>query len=254
MLNKELEIPFEFPKKDNGRYNVINQNDFEKIPGSPIGYWLRNPSIFLGKKLSVDYFSGGRNKTHNNVKYVRYFWEVMKNNNEIWMNYSNGGDFKRWYGNEIYVVRWDDNAKKFYESNGGLLNSKFLSKEGITWNLITSAINGFRVKQSESVYSSGYPTIFNNNYKCDYYVLGFLNSKIAQAYLKLLNPTLNTTVGDVLSLPISITNVYFTNRYNNFIYNTNNENIHYLRFFEKNIKSDFFYFNRYKTIKESLIS
>lgn len=59
---------------------------------------------------------------------------------------------------------------------------------------------------------------------------------------------------DVVSLPISITNVYFTNRYNNFIYNTNNENIHYLRFFEKNTKSDFFYFNRYKTIKESLIS
>ena len=204
-------------KPDCGWFYNANQNDFEKIPGSPIGYWLNNPSIFLGKKLSVDYFSGGRNKTHNNVKYVRYFWEVTKNNNGDWINYSNGGDFKRWYGNEIYVVRWDDNARMFYESNGGLLNSKFLSKEGITWNLITSAINGFRVKQSESVYSSGSPTIFNNNYKCDNYVLGFLNSKIAQAYLKLLNPTLNTTVGDVLSLPIIVNEIGINEKVSNCI-------------------------------------
>ena len=79
---------------------------------------------------------------------------------------------------------------------------KFFNKNGITWNLITSALNGFRIKTHDAIYSSGSPTIFNDNFEYDYNVLGFLNTKVAQTLLKMLNPTLNTTVGDVLSLPL----------------------------------------------------
>ncbi len=187
---------------DCGWFYTANQKDFKKVPRVPIGYWLKNNvSVFDKDKLGESFMSGGRNKTHNNVRFVRFFWENKKNDKN-WIKYSNGGEFKRWYGNEIYIVKWDDFAQDYYSAHGGLINSKFFNKNGITWNLITSALNGFRIKIPESVYSSGSPTIFNENFEYDYNVLGFLNSKVAQTLLKLINPSLNTTVGDVLSLPL----------------------------------------------------
>ncbi len=186
-----------------GWFYSTNQSDFEKIPGSPIGYWINNFEIFINNKIGDDYFSGGRNKTHDNVRFVRYYWEVIQNAKtfENWQKYSNGGEFRRWFGNEIYYVKWDKEAKSFYQGHGGLLNEKFINKEGITWNLITSALSGFRIKYSDSIYSSGSPTIFNKDFNVSKKLLGFLNTKITQEYIRLLNPTLNTTAGDILSLP-----------------------------------------------------
>ncbi|WP_339280268.1 BREX-1 system adenine-specific DNA-methyltransferase PglX [Lysinibacillus sp. FSL P2-0066] len=180
-----------------------NEVKFSKIPGKPIAYWLSNVDIFEYEKLGNTFISGGRNKTHDNEKYVRYFWEVTSNNNK-WVSYLNGGDFKKYYGNDILVVDWSKDSQNYYASHGGLLNPKFVGKVGLTWNLITSATPGFRIKEKESLYSSGSPTIFNEIFECDFYVLGLLNSKVAQYLLKMINPTLNTTVGDVLSLPLLV--------------------------------------------------
>ena len=183
-------------------YYKAHQKNFKKIPGSPVGYWLKSPEIFNNDKISAYFISGGRNKTHNNIKFTRYYWEVEKDNEGKWAKYSNGGDHVRWFGNDIYVVKWDKQSTDDYESHGGLVNSKFLNKDGITWNLIGTNLNGFRLKDKDSVYSSASPTIFNTTFTIDNYVLGFLNSKITHYFLKLLNPTINTSVGDILSLPI----------------------------------------------------
>ncbi|OAN10701.1 restriction endonuclease [Exiguobacterium undae] len=180
----------------------FNQKNLNKIPGNPIAFWLSNTDVFKGEKLGDSFISGGRNKTHNNEKFIRYFWEISKNNKK-WISYLNGGEFKKYYGNDIYVVNWSKEAQEIYASHGGLVNSKFWNKKGLTWNLITSAKPGFRIKEESSQYSSGAPTIFNDNYEYDYYVLGFLNSNVAQYLLKTINPTLNTTVNDALSLPNS---------------------------------------------------
>ncbi|MEK4963497.1 BREX-1 system adenine-specific DNA-methyltransferase PglX [Weizmannia sp. FSL K6-3076] len=181
------------------RYS-FKQENFTKIPGSPIAYWLSNINIFDNEKLSDTYCSGGRNKTHNNEKYIRYHWEVSNIGNK-WVSYQNGGEYKKYFGNDIFVVDWTEEAKEFYASHGGLVNKKFWNKEGITWNLITSSNPGFKIKENESLYSSGSPTIFNEDFKIDYYTLGLLNSKVTQYLLRIINPTMNTTVGDVLSLP-----------------------------------------------------
>lgn len=99
------------------------------------------------------------------------------------------------------MVDWSEEAKKNYDCHGGLLNSDYWNKEGITWNLVSSHSAAFSIKHQEFIYSSGSPTIFNPFFICDHYLLGFLNTKIAQSLLKLMNPTINTTAGDVLSLP-----------------------------------------------------
>lgn len=181
------------------RYQA-NGSCFKKIPGSPIAYWIKGISNFNKRKVGDLFISGGRNKTHNNEKYLRFCWEVSIASSK-WMPYANGGDFRKYCGNDLEVIDWSEPARKNYESHGGLVNPKFFGKEGITWSLVTSAINGFRIKYESQQYSSGSPTIFNKNFSCDYILLGILNSTIADYYLKAINPTVNTTVSDVLSLP-----------------------------------------------------
>lgn len=181
------------------RYNSPSSS-FKKIPGQPIAYWLKGIDNFDSTKVSDFFESGGRNKTHNNEKYLRFFWEV-KSRDPRWVSYANGGNFRKYSGNNTEVVDWSDAAKDFYNSHGGLINSKYWNKEGICWSLVTSAITGVRLKKDDQVYSSGSPTIFNNSYKCDYMLLAFLNSPLAQYYLKAITPTVNTTVKDIFSMP-----------------------------------------------------
>ena len=182
-------------------FHNVNQGDFERIPGCPLGYWLSDYSIFALPSIEGSgFFSGGRNKTHGNDKYVRFFWEIS-NASSRWKKYANAGGTRKYYGIEWYVVDWSEEARSFYDSHGGLLNPKFWDKKGITWNLISSESAGFSIKNEEFIYSSGSPTIFNKDYCFDYYLLGFLNSRVAQFLLSLINPTINTTAGDVLSLP-----------------------------------------------------
>lgn len=179
----------------------VSQSNFKKIPGCPLGYWLSSYSLFDEPNLSQhNYISGGRNKTHDNDKFVRFFWEINIFSNK-WHKYANAGGIRKYSGIEWFVVDWSMESRDFYDSHGGLLNPIYWQKKGITWNLISSSFAGFSIKSEEFVYSSGSPTIYNQTFSYDYYLLGFLNSKISRFLLKLFNPTINTTAGDVLSLP-----------------------------------------------------
>ena len=195
------DIPKSFPIKGN-RFAQLSTENFSKIPGSPIAYWCRNFDIFKFSNISDYYESGGRNKTHDNDLYVRKWWEI--NNLNKWQPYDNGGDFRHWYGNNWDLVNWSNEAKNNYASHGGLYNQKYTGKTGICWNLITSYKNGFRIKQSNHHYSSGSPTIISIKEDHDMYVLSFLNCLVSTYILNMFNPTLNTTVGDVLKLPLKI--------------------------------------------------
>lgn len=181
---------------------MAHQANFTHIPGYPIAYWVSDRFIenFSKGRISKEYFSGGRNKTHNNEKYLRFWWEIA--NYIKWQFYDKGGEFRRWYGNHEYVVDWSDEAKEEYDSHGGLYNQEYANKTGICWTLITSGKTGFREKPTTHHYDSGSPVIFNNEYSLDYDLLGFLNTNVALLYLKLLNPTINMGNTYVLSLPM----------------------------------------------------
>lgn len=180
---------------------VANQDNFAKIPGCPVAYWWNDFSIFNLDKIEKYYESAGRNKTHNNELYVRNWWEVDDTNR--WQPYANGGAFRRWAGNDYDVVDWSETAKESYASHGGLYNQKYAGKRGVCWNLITSYKNGFRLKHENHHYSSGAPTIIARGKNYDYLILAFLNSVVATELISMMNPTLNTTVNDVLGLPLS---------------------------------------------------
>ena len=178
-----------------------NQDEFNIIPGSPIAYWLKNTKAFSLKKLESHFISGGRTKTHGNEKYLRYWWEPSELGDR-WKPYATSGDFRKYFGNLLQVIDWSEPARVHYHSHGGLYPEQFWGKEGITWGKITSTRVSFRLKPDFAHYDSGAGSIFSENFKCDDFILGYLNSPIVDLYLKAMNPTVNTTVNDVFALPL----------------------------------------------------
>ncbi|EJH1630751.1 BREX-1 system adenine-specific DNA-methyltransferase PglX [Escherichia coli] len=194
--------PKQFPVI-NERLKTATTNDFKKIPGYPIAYWLPNLSIFNNMKASDLCKSGGRCKTHNDSKYVRYFWEVDMNSSK-WRPFEKGGEYRKWYGNNYYIIDWSSAAQQFYASNGGMINNQFLNRTGITWQTVTSKKNAFRLKQKSSIYSSVSPCLFfEKDDKNDILnTLASLNSEVIAYIMKAVNPTLQANPGDVLKLPV----------------------------------------------------
>jgi hypothetical protein len=177
-------------------------SDFKKIPGSPIVYWIStraNELFATTKTLSEYYISGGRNKTHNDDKYLRYIWEITRK--AKWCPYIKGGDNRKWFGNEIYVVDWSNSAKEEYRSHGGLVNQQFWGHEGISWSFISYNAK-FRYKSADAIYSSVSPTIFSKDLAYRPSILGYLNSVVGQYMLSITSANLGTNVGEVLKTPI----------------------------------------------------
>lgn len=200
LCNIEDDKPIEFPVVGN-RFAQISTDNFSKIQGAPVAYWWKKFDIFDLPIVKKFYESAGRNKTHNNELYTRSWWEIA--DTDRWQSYANGGVFRRWAGNDYDVVDWSDAAKAFYASHGGLYNQTYCGKRGVCWNLITSYKNGFRLKHEAHHYSSGAPTVIALSTNYDYWLLAYLNSVVATTFLSIYNPTLNTTVGDVLGLPVA---------------------------------------------------
>jgi Eco57I restriction endonuclease. len=183
------------------RYEM-KQEDFLSVPGQRIVYWLGSASLWNHEKISGSFISGGRNKTHNNEKYVREWWEIIRSSD--WVLYMNGGNYRKWYGNLQQVVNWTDSAKREYASHGGLVDQKNVDSYGISWNGICGDLYGFRIKPLGIPFSSSSPTIVNQSNIPPLSVLGFLNSAVSHSILTALNPTLQLNVGEVLDTPLEL--------------------------------------------------
>ena len=177
---------------------------FADIPGSPIAYWLPlgSEKAFLGRRYSEVFQSAGRTKTHNNELYIRKWWEVNSDLLDIkWRRYCNGGGYSKWAGLDYDVVDWSAEAVNNYRLHGGLPNLNICNDLGLCWGLITSSKTSFRIKPKNYLYSSGSPTLIAFNSEDTINAMAFLNSSLCGAYLEAINPTLNTTVNDVMTLP-----------------------------------------------------
>lgn len=188
-----------------------NASIFHDIPGSPIAYWAGKGLVnawTLGT-LDADVRSAGRLKTHNNDLYLRCWWESgAREIGNRWKPIANGGGFSRWKGLSSDMVDWSESAQLYYFNKGGLPNLELVALPGVCWGLITSDRVSFRLKEQDIFYSSGSPTLVPKDSTTFDFVLNllaYLNSSIVQQALQILNPTLNTTAGDVLALPKLIT-------------------------------------------------
>lgn len=194
-----------------GYYYEQSTDNFSKIPGSPIAYWVSDAfTKIFSNKLFYDYtISDGQNKTGNNAKYVRFFWEVNSHavgKEKKWLFYAKGGGFRKWVGNLIDVVDWSEPTRQFYRKDliCRIIPEYLWYKKGITWGLVTSNLPSFRVLPEDATFDVGGSSVFFNEYDNYNYFLGLLNSKVFLSVVKLLNPTLNFQVKDIRSMPIII--------------------------------------------------
>lgn len=211
-IDKEKNIPYTFPKKDNGRYACIQQNQFKKIPGSPIDYWVNSHVLELFQHPSFDTVGDSKQglATSNNNMFVRQWYEVSYNHTSIcinperkkWFPYNKGGAKRRWYGNQECIVNWEDGGKDIYAYKGAVIrNPSYYFKSSLSWGLITAATNSFRYYPKGFIFDVGGMSYFPFPNVDKYVILGILNTKFYADVAKLINPTVNLQCGDVAKFP-----------------------------------------------------
>lgn len=210
-INLQKDLPYNFPVKGNGRYNILKQSVFFKIPGKSIGYWIKDIVLnaFENSKINSIGISDGQNITGDNNRYLRLYWEINLNafgKGKKWVPMAKGGDFRRWYGNITDVINWSNEARDNYKKNPvARIQKEYLwFRKGITWNLVSSSGTGFRLLTDNALFNKAAPTILFKEEKISTleYTLGFVNTKIVSFLLKLLNPTINTNIAEVFQLPL----------------------------------------------------
>ena len=196
-------------------YTISDQKRFERIPGSPIAYWVGENFISTFNNSKVDDFSEvitGMTIGDNN-KYLRMWPEVnfrklalnyhrmedVEISKTNWIPYSKGGGRKQWYGNHEYVVNW---AKKDNFNRAKTTLSYLYLKEAITWPFITCGLFSARYLPAGSLWDVAGSPCFFEDHNTLLYTLAFLASRVADLYLSILNPTINVQAVDIRNLPL----------------------------------------------------
>lgn len=198
---------------------IADQASFSKIPGSPVAYWASNNLLHdfdIGIKLESIAVPRQGIKTADKDKFLRAWYEVeyqkMSINDDIsinkWYPCNKGGSFRKWYGNNEYVVNWENNGyeiRNFRDKNGKLKsrpqNLQYMLREGITYTNISISSFGARYSPSGFIYDAAGSGIFCKDPKMLRYVLAFLTSVIAAAITKITSPTMSFEVGQIGMLP-----------------------------------------------------
>lgn len=186
------------------------QDNFSKIPGSPVAYWLSDAVINVFDKSNESIknfaFGEGKNVTTNNAKYILFAWEVNKKDigafDYKWLPCAMGGDYRKWYGNIVNVIDWSLEARNFYKTNqaGRIIREEFWNMSGVTWGKISSASPSFRFLNDKQMYQE--TAVLQKNKNDTLMVLSVLNTKVAQFFLSFLAPTLNFQLQDICSIPL----------------------------------------------------
>lgn len=215
--------------KDDNLYTSSAAN-FSKIPGSPIAYWASSKLLSAfqdGRPLSAVASPCVGLQTADNGRFLRLWYEVCNQNISFdcistedslaratrWFPYNKGGDFRKWYGNNDYVVNWENDGyeiKHNFDDNGKLRsrpqNTQFYFKNGITWTLLSSSNFGVRISESHSIFDVNGMSAFSDSESMNRYILGYLASKVNFKILMIINPTLAFQAGDISKCPLIIKN------------------------------------------------
>lgn len=199
------------------RYDTA-QNTFTNIPTEPLAYWIGEKIVECYKKNTYisDYAKPCKGiDTGKNDIFLRLWFEVNENNQYIpegksdidfskykWFPYNKGGSYRKWYGNNEYVINWENSGEKIKNYSGSNLRNKDMYfREGVTWSTVSSNRNSFRYFDKGYLFDNGGSCLFSNIYL--EYIQGLLNTKVAVELLK-IQPTMNNQPGTIGGLPLII--------------------------------------------------
>lgn len=189
---------------------TANGTKFLKIPGYNMAYWISESymkGFSVGKPLGELVPVKKGMDTGNNDLFLRLWFEVAFNEidfqsgKKTWIPYDKGGEFRRWYGNYEYVLLWKNNGEALKKSTANLRSPNLYFKDSITWNALSTSDTSFRFSPYKGSFDSAGSSMFPPINEIPVY-LGLLNSKVVQAYLYSLNPTLNYGAGSMSQVPI----------------------------------------------------
>lgn len=202
------------------RYTA-DQSNFLKIPGSPVAYWVSEALIqsFIEKKIDMYGSTNNGFTTGDNERFLRVWSEVQYNkicfdaisrnyaqkSQKRWFPYNKGGAFRKWYGNNEYILNWFDDGADV-KAYGHLVprSLKYQFMKSISWSKISSSVASFKVKDTGTMFDVAGLSLFPADNKNFYYLLALCNSSYAQKCLDFLSPTLNYETGHIASIPVII--------------------------------------------------
>ncbi|OQB44657.1 MAG: Eco57I restriction-modification methylase [bacterium ADurb.Bin157] len=212
--------------KNCGWFFTTKPDDFKKIPGSPIAYWVskRMREIFeRGNPFGNIAEPRQGLATSDNKRFLRFWPEVSwskvalgietreeaKNSHKKWFPYNKGGEYRRWFGNNDFLINWENDGKELLgfaaELYGSptrtIKNIPFYFKRCITWSFVSSSYFGVRYSDKGFIFDVGGSSAFCPEDQIFVYS-GFLCSSLAFKFMQALNPTLNFQSGNVAVLPI----------------------------------------------------
>lgn len=193
-------------------YPNVEQKNFEKIPGCPIGYWVSEKFIsnFSGLNLGANSIARSGFSTGNNGKYIRSWFEIERSKENFdfasmetyvsskikYVPFTAGGCYRKWYGNLYSVVDWSDTTQMHRPRT---TYSQLYFKEALTWNEVTSGTFSARYYPQGLLFEHSGVSMFPKDNK--FYHLGLLNTPVLVKYLTLMNPTLHNGAEVVSKVP-----------------------------------------------------
>lgn len=183
------------------------QDIFYKIPGRYLAYWVSENfvKIFTFKNIgdySLKVCKGGF--TGNNDKYLRLWFEVAwESIGKKWKKYSKGGSFRRWYGNSMHVINWENDGYELKnDPHAGVGASQYYGKEHFVWSGISTGLPSFRYDFTDTYFDDVSPAVVfagERNLK----LLAILNSNVSVEILKIIAPTMHFQAGDIRVIPVA---------------------------------------------------
>ena len=216
---------------DCGFYYEKNSNNFSKIPGNPIAYWVSNNVFDSFTSLKPISFYGEAKAgmtTGNNEKFLRLWTEISntkiglgcRNSHEAvesrkkWFPYNKGGGYRKWYGLNDYVVLWENDGYEIKNATdkgrkiASVRSERLYFKKAITWATLTSSAISCRYSEPGHLFDDKGSSCFISDKEYDY-VLALINSCVGNYFLNLLNPTISFQSGNIGALPLN--ELYFGN-------------------------------------------
>jgi hypothetical protein len=201
-------------------YHEANQITFLKIPGAPIAYWIspKLQDIFINApKMSSIVDARQGLSTSDNPRFLRYWWEVSTDRRGRqgsersdfskgrlrWALYNKGGSFRRWYGNQEYVIWWQHDGHDIdsLKPKSVLRGSTYYFKKSVSWLNYTVSRNSFRAYPEGFIFDTGAHSAFSNDEHVLDQVICFGNSKAFDVIATVINPTVNFHAGNFLDCP-----------------------------------------------------
>lgn len=194
-------------------YSGVSQQNFEKIPGSPIGYWVSKKMIHNFENGVISNIASPCKgiDTGENDYFLKLWHEVIVEDIDKsdgigkWVPYNKGGEFRKWYGNRDNILRWNGSDKELASrlnwpvKKPTLRNKDKWFEPSFTWSSISSGAFSARYSPKGALFDNGGSSLFSSYNLM--YLGGMINSVVAKIYFKLLAPTINYQPGDVGNLP-----------------------------------------------------